>query len=458
VPARGRPHHRVVADGRGRGHGRGRGRGRGGERGRRAAPVGHPLPLGQARRGPVDRARARVAHGREQAHARVADRPARAPHRRATARAHARRSAGRSRAARARAHHAAGLDLGHDLGGARARRRVARRSARARVGRAGAASGLRGRSPEGRRRAGGRGRALGARGGGAWPRAHPRRAAAARRARAGLLGGRHGPRRARRRHGPRQDAPDALRASRGRTLVVCPTSVLHNWAARSKRFRPSLSVASTTARGARSTRRRRDAHDVRGAPHSTSRRSRRSPGHASCSTRRRPSRTPTARRARGLRAEGELPLALSGTPVENRLEELWSLLHFTNPGLLGGARDFDERFARPIESGRPRPRRAAAQEGIRPFVLRRIKKTSRPSCRRAPRRQLLRASSTIDERAVYDAVRAATRRPRSSKRLGEGGERAGRARGAVAAAAGERATPRWCPARRATTSSKLERS
>jgi SNF2 family DNA or RNA helicase len=77
------------------------------------------------------------------------------------------------------------------------------------------------------------------------------------------------------------------------------------------------------------------------------------------------------------RAAGELRagrrLALTGTPVENRLGDLWSIMHLLNPGLLGSAAEFRERFALPIErDGDPaatnRLRRATG-----PFVLRRLK-------------------------------------------------------------------------------------
>ena len=80
---------------------------------------------------------------------------------------------------------------------------------------------------------------------------------------------------------------------------------------------------------------------------------RRGRGTSSSSTRRRPSRTPTARsRAPPSSCAATFRVALTGTPVENRLEELWSLMHFTNPGLLGGRSDFQERYARPIADGR----------------------------------------------------------------------------------------------------------
>jgi SNF2 family DNA or RNA helicase len=66
-------------------------------------------------------------------------------------------------------------------------------------------------------------------------------------------------------------------------------------------------------------------------------------------------------------------IALTGTPVENRLSDLWSLMEFTSPGLLGSAEKFRQRFAIPIE----RAGDEAAAEQLRritgPFILRRLK-------------------------------------------------------------------------------------
>src|SRR5207249_6879952 len=64
---------------------------------------------------------------------------------------------------------------------------------------------------------------------------------------------------------------------------------------------------------------------------------------------------------------------LTGTPVENRLSELWSIMEFCNPGYLGPAAEFRRRFAMAIERRRD-PRQAEhLKKLVRPFILRRVK-------------------------------------------------------------------------------------
>jgi SNF2 family DNA or RNA helicase len=78
-----------------------------------------------------------------------------------------------------------------------------------------------------------------------------------------------------------------------------------------------------------------------------------------------------SRIARDIRAP--VRIALTGTPVENRLAELWSIMDFLNPGYLGSQRRFNEHFAQPIEKERDRHATARLQALVRPFVLRRLK-------------------------------------------------------------------------------------
>ena len=61
-------------------------------------------------------------------------------------------------------------------------------------------------------------------------------------------------------------------------------------------------------------------------------------------------KNPAAKQTQAIRKfNAEFRIALTGTPVENRLSELWSIMHFLNPGYLGGRTQFRENFALPIE-------------------------------------------------------------------------------------------------------------
>jgi SNF2 family DNA or RNA helicase len=66
-------------------------------------------------------------------------------------------------------------------------------------------------------------------------------------------------------------------------------------------------------------------------------------------------------------------IALTGTPIENHLSELWSIMQVLNPGLLGTAADFREKFAVPIEKLGEKDRAEQLRKMIRPFILRRTK-------------------------------------------------------------------------------------
>ena len=82
-------------------------------------------------------------------------------------------------------------------------------------------------------------------------------------------------------------------------------------------------------------------------------------------------RSKTASAISELKADWKV--ALTGTPVENHLGELWSLFHAISPGVFGGWEQFRKRFAGPIERDDDQDRRLALRERIRPFVLRRTK-------------------------------------------------------------------------------------
>ena len=97
-------------------------------------------------------------------------------------------------------------------------------------------------------------------------------------------------------------------------------------------------------------------------------------------------------------------LALSGTPVENHLGELWSLFRLVSPGLFGSLESFKRRFAIPIERDKDDERRTALARVLQPFVLRRTKDevlTDLP-----PRADMLvEVELSARERKAYEAAR-----------------------------------------------------
>jgi superfamily II DNA or RNA helicase len=211
----------------------------------------------------------------------------------------------------------------------------------------------------------------------------------------------------------------ALCALRGRTLVVCPTSVLHNWADEIRRFRPGLRHAVYHG-----PRRALDPEaDVTLTTYAILRSDEDALAAVAWDTaildEAQAIKNPDSQVTRAAwRLEAGFKLTMTGTPVENRLEELWSQFHFINRGLLGPSQDFQERYVRPITGGEPGAAERLRRR-IRPFVVRRLKRLVAPEL--PPRSDsVLYCSLEAEERQVYDAVRAASR-PEILRRLQEGG-------------------------------------
>ncbi len=201
----------------------------------------------------------------------------------------------------------------------------------------------------------------------------------------------------------------AVIPSKEKTLVVCPKSVLFNWMAEIQKFRPDLRVSTYAG-----TRRALDTSaDLVLTSYPILRNDIDEIGSVAWDAvildESQTIKNPDSQVARAAyKLKGSWKVTLSGTPVENRLDELWSQLHFTNPGLLGGRGDFLERWAEPINLG-DRGAAARLRERIRPFVLRRLKKDVAKEL--PPRTDaIMYVELEENERVTYDAIRAATQR------------------------------------------------
>jgi len=215
-------------------------------------------------------------------------------------------------------------------------------------------------------------------------------------------------------------------AKAGPTLVVCPASLLGTWEREVRKFAPDVPVRRYHG-GGRHLRDvavdeivlvtygvvLRDAAELAGigwglvaadeAQHA---------------------KNPLSRTARELRAlPAPARIALTGTPVENRLSELWSILDWTTPGLLGQLESFTRRVAIPVERYRDAEATARFTALVRPFLLRRKKSDPGIAPELPPKTETDRiVPLTAEQVTLYEAVVRETMEAIASS---EGIERAG---------------------------------
>ncbi|MEU6750506.1 DEAD/DEAH box helicase [Spirillospora sp. NPDC046719] len=112
------------------------------------------------------------------------------------------------------------------------------------------------------------------------------------------------------------------------------------------------------------------------------------------------------RQARAVRSiPARTRIALTGTPVENHLTELWSIMEFANPGLLGPRSVFRQRFAVPIEREGDEQAALALKRATQPFILRRLK-TDRSIISDLPEKQEIKVycNLTTEQASLYQAT------------------------------------------------------
>ncbi|ADY26016.1 SNF2-related protein [Deinococcus proteolyticus MRP] len=194
------------------------------------------------------------------------------------------------------------------------------------------------------------------------------------------------------------------------TLVVAPTSVLGNWRAEAERFTPALRVLALHGPGRHRHFGALQDYDLVLTSYALLPRDieqlREQSFHLVILDEAQNIKNPRSAAARAARAlQARHRLALTGTPLENHLGELWSLFHFLMPGLLGSERQFGELYRTPIEKGGDAARQRALAARIRPFVLRRDK---RSVARELPDKTevVVRLELAGDQRDLYETVRA----------------------------------------------------
>ncbi|WP_246111744.1 DEAD/DEAH box helicase [Streptomyces hawaiiensis] len=196
--------------------------------------------------------------------------------------------------------------------------------------------------------------------------------------------------------------------SAGPTLVVCPTSLMGNWQREIERFAPGTPVRRF--HGARRDldgladgefvlttygTMRLDAPRLAGVPWGML-----------VADEAQHVKNPHSSTARELRSIGaRARVALTGTPVENNLSELWAILDWTTPGLLGRLGTFRRRYAEAVEGGQDPAAADRLARLVRPFLLRRRKSDPGIAPELPPKTETDHAVSLTEEQAaLYEAV------------------------------------------------------
>ncbi len=202
------------------------------------------------------------------------------------------------------------------------------------------------------------------------------------------------------------------RARHGPVLVVAPTSVIQVWMQQAARFAPDLRVRRYGGPDRQKALEGLGPGDLVIASYGVVVRDTARLGETTWAAlildEAQAIKNPRSNRARAVRAlPADWRLALSGTPIENHLGELWSLFRVVAPAVLGGWDWFRERFASPIERAGDQGRRDALARVLGPFLLRRTKQAVAPEL--PPRLEVERFVELEPEaRRLYEQIRLAS--------------------------------------------------
>lgn len=165
------------------------------------------------------------------------------------------------------------------------------------------------------------------------------------------------------------------------TLIVCPTSVINNWEKEAQKFAPSLSVLvhhGSERKSGKTFFKLAENKNIIITSYSLIYRDLKTletvPWQGIVLDEAQNIKNSQAKQSQALRQlSAGFRIALTGTPVENRLTELWSILDFLNPNFLGTKPFFQKRFATPIEKYGDQTSLQLLRSLVRPFILRRLK-------------------------------------------------------------------------------------
>ncbi len=202
------------------------------------------------------------------------------------------------------------------------------------------------------------------------------------------------------------------RAALGPALVIAPTSVCSNWVAEAQRFAPGLRVSlygEGSFRGAQLQ--AAQAGDLMVVSYALAQIDEDAFAQVEWATlvmdEAQALKNAATKRAKSVaQLQAGFRLALTGTPVENRLADLWSVMNLLNPGLLGSSGQFGERYTGPIERDRDPAAQARLRRLVSPFLLRRTKAQVLSDL--PPRTEIIhRVEPGPEERAFLEASRRA---------------------------------------------------
>ncbi|QUY40702.1 DEAD/DEAH box helicase [Acaryochloris marina] len=198
------------------------------------------------------------------------------------------------------------------------------------------------------------------------------------------------------------------------TLLIAPTSVVGNWRREIQKFAPHLQSivhhGNERAKAAKDFKAMADQNDVIITSFSLARRDSKLfdavPWHRIVLDEAQNIKNPKAAQTKAiLKLSATHRLALTGTPVENRLLDLWSIFNFLNPGYLGKQNQFRKNFELPIQKDNNRRQSTTLKKLVEPFILRRLK-TDKSIIKDLPDKveQKLYCNLTKEQASLYEAV------------------------------------------------------